>query len=237
MKDELISISKEKLSNLFKAAHSAYQSDSKPPTTKSDEWVDWYVNYVVEKLGQPAAESGVAKEITTAKLKEPEPLTTARIPDSLIETPDQAKKAEPVAEKTAAPEAGQAAENSGSSGSEPEVPRKTEPDPGALQVCPTCAHRNRPGVLFCENCGTNLLTGQQSAAGTRDLRSNRRRRGRETGSQQRRPAPAPTLHLDESEKERLKPPGASEVHPRDVSAYRDRRRFHTRSLSSPNRKI
>ena len=47
---------------------------------------------------------------------------------------------------------------------------KTETDINALQVCPTCAHRNRPGVLFCENCGTNLLTGSQVAAETRDLR-------------------------------------------------------------------
>lgn len=41
----------------------------------------------------------------------------------------------------------------------------------AFQVCPTCAYRNRAGVLFCENCGTNLTTGEQSAAGTRDLRN------------------------------------------------------------------
>jgi hypothetical protein len=53
------------------------------------------------------------------------------------------------------------------------VQKKNEPDPAGsvLQVCPTCAHRNRPGVFFCENCGTNLTTGQQAALGTRDLRS------------------------------------------------------------------
>lgn len=43
-------------------------------------------------------------------------------------------------------------------------------DPTALRVCPTCAHRNRPGTLLCDNCGTNLATGQQAALGTRDLR-------------------------------------------------------------------
>jgi hypothetical protein len=43
-------------------------------------------------------------------------------------------------------------------------------DPAALRVCPTCAHRNRPGTLLCDNCGTNLTTGQQAALGTRDLR-------------------------------------------------------------------
>jgi len=36
-------------------------------------------------------------------------------------------------------------------------------------VCPTCGHRNRPGILLCENCGTNLMTGKQSGVGTRDL--------------------------------------------------------------------
>jgi hypothetical protein len=36
-------------------------------------------------------------------------------------------------------------------------------------ICPTCGHRNRPGILLCENCGTNLATGRQSGVGTRDL--------------------------------------------------------------------
>ncbi|MBI5928099.1 MAG: FHA domain-containing protein [Chloroflexi bacterium] len=28
-----------------------------------------------------------------------------------------------------------------------------------MQKCPTCGHMNRPGVVFCENCGTNLIAG------------------------------------------------------------------------------
>jgi ribosomal protein L32 len=40
----------------------------------------------------------------------------------------------------------------------------------AMQICPTCGHHNRPGVILCENCGTNLMTGQKSATGTRDLK-------------------------------------------------------------------
>ncbi len=28
-----------------------------------------------------------------------------------------------------------------------------------MQKCPTCGHTNRPGVVFCENCGTNLIAG------------------------------------------------------------------------------
>ncbi len=36
-------------------------------------------------------------------------------------------------------------------------------------ICPTCGHRNRPGVLICDNCGTHLIGGVAGAIGTRDL--------------------------------------------------------------------
>ncbi len=49
--------------------------------------------------------------------------------------------------------------------------------PSAGQICPNCGHRNRPGILLCENCGTNLMTGKQISVGTRDLK-----RDAETGS-------------------------------------------------------
>lgn len=26
-----------------------------------------------------------------------------------------------------------------------------------MEVCPNCSHRNRPGVIYCENCGASLL--------------------------------------------------------------------------------
>src|SRR5260370_39349992 len=26
-----------------------------------------------------------------------------------------------------------------------------------MQVCQNCGHRNRPGVVFCENCGASLI--------------------------------------------------------------------------------
>ncbi len=49
------------------------------------------------------------------------------------------------------------------------------PEPSAAAgggvICPTCAHRNRPGTLICDNCGTNLMSGGKSAIGTRDLKS------------------------------------------------------------------
>lgn len=37
-----------------------------------------------------------------------------------------------------------------------------------MQVCVSCGHQNRPGVLFCENCGTSL-TGQPAAGSTKGL--------------------------------------------------------------------
>lgn len=51
--------------------------------------------------------------------------------------------------------------------------RFTEPSPAgqtaAGTICPSCGHRNRPGTLICDNCGTNLIGGAKSSVGTRDL--------------------------------------------------------------------
>ena len=37
-----------------------------------------------------------------------------------------------------------------------------------MDVCANCGHKNRPGILFCENCGTSL-TGQPAAGSTKGL--------------------------------------------------------------------
>ncbi|MBZ0308888.1 MAG: FHA domain-containing protein [Anaerolineae bacterium] len=37
-----------------------------------------------------------------------------------------------------------------------------------MQICPNCAYNNRPGVVFCENCGTSLI-GSQATAETKSL--------------------------------------------------------------------
>jgi hypothetical protein len=52
---------------------------------------------------------------------------------------------------------------------EPPAATGTSQPGSSMQRCPNCGHRNRPGVLICENCGTNLVTGKTSVAGTRDL--------------------------------------------------------------------
>ncbi len=38
-----------------------------------------------------------------------------------------------------------------------------------MKVCPYCAHPNREGVLFCEDCGQSLAAGSQAALPTRQL--------------------------------------------------------------------
>lgn len=40
-----------------------------------------------------------------------------------------------------------------------------------MQICPNCAYNNRPGVVFCENCGTSLI-GSQATADTKSLDKN-----------------------------------------------------------------
>lgn len=35
------------------------------------------------------------------------------------------------------------------------------------QLCPNCGHRNRPGIIFCENCGASLIG--HSPMGTKAL--------------------------------------------------------------------
>ncbi|MBL8118056.1 MAG: FHA domain-containing protein [Anaerolineae bacterium] len=50
----------------------------------------------------------------------------------------------------------------------PETSSGSQPATGG-QICPTCGHRNRPGVLICDNCGTNLVGGVKATLGTRDL--------------------------------------------------------------------
>ena len=37
-----------------------------------------------------------------------------------------------------------------------------------MQVCGVCGHSNRPGVLFCENCGASL-TGKAAVGSTKSF--------------------------------------------------------------------
>jgi hypothetical protein len=41
--------------------------------------------------------------------------------------------------------------------------------PSLAQQCPGCGDVNRPGVIFCETCGTNLQTGERPPISTRAI--------------------------------------------------------------------
>lgn len=120
---------------------------------------------------KPPAEGDAAKETPSTK-----PVT----PDSSLGQPAAPTNSasEPSKDKSApgetSKEASQPARPAGSATRIVGPPSDTgslTPDKSASsgQICPTCGHRNRPGVLICENCGTNLSAGSRSSVGTRDL--------------------------------------------------------------------
>lgn len=141
----------KELADLLKEAEQAHAAYEKALGAPDTAWHAWYADFIIkklqskpEKITQPLAEADVVPAL----------LSTSRLGD-----PDEKLAAQPSAVPPAASAAAPAATRI-----------RTDSDPSALRVCPTCAHRNRPGTLLCENCGTNLTTGQQAALGTRDLR-------------------------------------------------------------------
>ena len=129
-------------------AHAAYEKALGAPDTA---WHAWYADFIIKKL-QSKPEK-VTKPLAEADVVSALP-STSRLGD-----PDEKLAAQPSAVPPAA---------AGAPAARSRI--RTDSDPSALRVCPTCAHRNRPGTLLCDNCGTNLTTGQQAALGTRDLR-------------------------------------------------------------------
>ncbi|MBZ0298392.1 MAG: FHA domain-containing protein [Anaerolineae bacterium] len=186
MTDKL-TITKDELVLLLRAAHRAYQGQPKPPTG-DDSWVTWYANFVIERLSHAVAKppletkpvpppSSAAASSASGVSSPPERKPAAEaVPPVKPKTPEE--PALPVTAKlvdqSQANDAGatsvQPIQKPNTDKLEDQPDKKADPDAGILQVCPTCAHRNRPGVYFCENCGTNLVTGQQASLGTRDLR-------------------------------------------------------------------
>ena len=157
---EKITTTKDELISLLKAAHKAYQSQTQTPGKTGDDWIEWYANYVVERIGQPTQAS-----LPTQASQALQPNPVPQAPSKPIQT------TQPILRPSTAklpdfPELNPKVNTDKLEDPQP----KSETEQGMLQVCPTCAHRNRPGVFFCENCGTNLMTGQQAVLGTRDLR-------------------------------------------------------------------
>ena len=166
MNDKL-NITKAELLELLTAAHKAYHARPKPADAKPSDWIAWYVDYIVEKSQQLNLPS-TGKLETNAQSSSPEVEKSTPPPREHLSILETNKLERPGTHKLD-PEKADIKKISADN-NETEPKNKTEPNTGVLQVCPTCAHRNRPGVLFCENCGTNLITGQQAALGTRDLR-------------------------------------------------------------------
>lgn len=179
-------ITKDELISLLKAAHQAYPKQPKPPENTGEDWIEWYANYMIEQLQKPSQPTQPAPPAQPSVTPAPPPVTPAQAgpiqpPTQTVQPSQPTQTVQPLPR----PSTAKLPENP-SAKSQPTEPslnsmgatskledaglRKTEPDAGILQVCPTCAHRNRPGVYFCENCGTNLMTGQQAVMGTRDLR-------------------------------------------------------------------
>lgn len=124
-----------------------------------------------------APDAAKAEGIVTRDLSNAQPPPAEKPAASSIPSPVPAKAE---SSGSAAPGAAPTQPETGSPAA-PGEPKATQrlPDMEALgvpssatsggTVCPTCGHRNRPGVLLCENCGTNLMSGKQSGVGTRDL--------------------------------------------------------------------
>jgi hypothetical protein len=52
---------------------------------------------------------------------------------------------------------------------EVDPPSQQRGQPGSGTKCPTCGWVNRVGIMVCENCGTNLISGEFTRIGTKNL--------------------------------------------------------------------
>lgn len=115
-----------------------------------------------------ATDSNASAPKPTAPLKDPSTASTRDLQDfskdaTIPSKGTLAERGETKKEETQVSSSGQPKVAQRFSDSTSEVAQSS------MQICPTCGHRNRPGVLICDNCGTNLMTGSKTAIGTRDL--------------------------------------------------------------------
>lgn len=132
----------QELAGLLKEAEQAHAAYEKALGAPDTAWHAWYADFIIKKL-----------QNKPEKAAKPVAETAAVLPNtSRLGEPDEKLAAQPAVPQAAPSRS------------------RTDSDPAALRLCPTCGHRNRPGTLLCDNCGTNLATGQQATQGTRDLR-------------------------------------------------------------------
>jgi pSer/pThr/pTyr-binding forkhead associated (FHA) protein len=51
------------------------------------------------------------------------------------------------------------------------MPQQSNEDYTLFNICRNCGHKNRPGDLVCQNCGTMLVDGMEHGPGTKKLDS------------------------------------------------------------------
>lgn len=176
-------ITKDELAALLREAEKAHAEYEKMLGGRDDDWPAWYADFVVKKMHN-------ASKLTTRPMLEPteEPKGgTGPLDADVIGAQSVIANASKTAFIGDATDA---------------KPPKADPGVTSMQICPTCGHRNRFGVLLCENCGTNLSTGQQTAAGTRDLRDP----GSSSNDTEEDPAAA---RLDATEEKAIRTAGSS----------------------------
>jgi len=209
MSEKLIT-TKDELISLLKAAHKAYQSQAQAQGKTGDGWIEWYANYVVERIGQttkpiqPEQPTQASQPTQAAQSLQPNPVPQA--PSKPIQT------TQPILRPSTAklPDFPELRPRASTDKLQDPQPSKPEAEQGMLQVCPTCAHRNRPGVFFCENCGTNLMTGQQAALGTRDLRESQDLEPPKDDTSDSKPQkPDSGFHLDKETERAVRTAGTS----------------------------
>jgi FHA domain len=181
-------ITKVELAKLLREAEKAHAEYEKMLGSKDEDWPDWYADFIVKKLQKSAKSTNPLPPIET-------------IVENAAKAPESVKPiSEPV--KPASESIKPISVEKSKEGEKVEQPKT------ALQICPTCAHANRPGVLFCDNCGTNLTSGAQAGIGTRDLRDPEPAEAPPAEADKLDAKPAP-IKLDTTESKAIRSAGSS----------------------------
>lgn len=137
----LNTLNKDELAQLLKEAQAAHAQYEIALGGTDDNWATWYAEFILNRL----------QTITTKPLWDAasdEDKHTGMAHKKPASDPNDYPVVSPMNTAT----------------------HKLPNDPALHQTCPACGHKNRVGVLMCEDCGTNLSTGQRTELGTRDLR-------------------------------------------------------------------
>jgi predicted component of type VI protein secretion system len=185
-------ITKEELATLLREAEQAHAEYEKMLGGRDEDWPSWYAEFILKKVLK-------TNKLSTNPLPTYEPTNKAVNQVEAVKAPPapEAAKENDVDKKAEAPKA--------------EAPKSDVSKTASIsmQVCPSCGHSNRAGILFCENCGTNLSTGQQAIIGTRDLRDAEEAEDAAKPDGKSEEAASPVIKLDTSESKAIRSAGTS----------------------------